>query len=334
MKQTILSLLLALLSITAIAQQNSPDLTTYQWEELKPNGTISGRHECAFIEFEGKLYLLGGRGVLEVAQYDPQTNSWTRRGKTPLEINHFQAVVYNDAIYLVGAMNGAYPVEKPLENVWIYKPHEDRWIKGDKIPKEHQRGGAGSVYYKGKIYIACGIEYGHTSGTTNIFSCYDPKTGQWEMLTKAPHIRDHFPAIVLNDKLYCIGGRNGSLHYPKNFAAFFHATVPEVDVYDFNTQKWITLENPLPTPTAAGGIVAIGNHLIYMGGEGKSSMAYDNTQCLDTETGKWQELAPMAKGLHGSGAVYFDNCIYWAAGSFKQGGSNLKTLLKFRESPK
>lgn len=298
------------------------------WEEMSYRGEAVGRHESSFVEFEGRFYFLGGRGVMSVDVYDPTTNSWETRGKTPLEINHFQAVVYEDAIYSVCAMNGKYPIEEPLENVWIYHPSEDRWEEGDKIPAEYQRGGSGAVVYNGKIYIACGIDFGHTSGTNNLFSSYDPRTGEWETLTKAPHIRDHFAAIVHNDKLYCIGGRNSSLHYPGNAQAFFGAVVSEVDIYDFESERWVTSREPLPVPTAAGGVVSYGEYIIYMGGESSQDLAHSETQCLDTESGEWSQLSPMTLGLHGSGAILYNDAIYWMGGSYKRGGSNTSHLLR------
>lgn len=99
-----------------------------------------------------------------------------------MEIHHFQGIVYGDAIYLVGAMQGKYPKETPLDNIWIYYPEKDLWEKGPEIPVERRRGGAGSVLYKGKIYMAGGIEYGHTSGTNNYFDSYNLKIGEWEIL--------------------------------------------------------------------------------------------------------------------------------------------------------
>ncbi|MFR9627868.1 MAG: kelch repeat-containing protein, partial [Rikenellaceae bacterium] len=236
---------------------------------------------------------------------------------------------YNDLIYVVCAMNGRYPVEEPLSNVWIYDPASDEWTMGGEIPAEHQRGGGGAVLYDGKIYVACGIDLCHTSGTSNLFSCYDPESGEWSTLTKAPHIRDHFAAIVVDDKLYCIGGRNSSYHNPDKFGVFFNATVGEVDVYDFTQERWYTLANQLPVPTAAGGVVALGGEIIYMGGEGSDSMAYSQTQCLNIESGEWRQLSPMVEGMHGSGAIIHNDIIYWAAGSYKQGGSNLNTLQRF-----
>ena len=258
--------------------------------------------------------------------FDPATNSWQALGEPPMEIHHFQAVNYNDTIFLIGAMTGAYPVENPLENIWKYHPEEDRWEKGAEIPLAYRRGSSGAVLYKDKIYLVCGIDFGHTSGTNNHFSSYNLLTGEWTELTKAPHIRDHFSAIIVEDKLYCIGGRNTSFHLPGNFEAFFDATVPYVDVYDFTTEKWETIEEKLPYPTAAGGIVNIENDIIYFGGEGTLDRAYDQTQCLNTKTMEWTLLSPLNTGRHGGGAVVYNNQIYTAAGSPNKGGGNLSSI--------
>ena len=177
--------------------------------------------------------------------------------------------------------------------------------------------------------MVCGIEYGHTSGTNNYFDSYDLKTKQWEVLTKAPHVRDHFPAIVVGDKLYCIGGRNTSVHFDDNLGAFFSATVPCVDVYDFIEEKWYTMKEEIPFPTAAGGLVELNNKLIYMGGEGSFPHAYFQTQCLDLESGTWSQLASLVRARHGSGAILYNDEIYLAAGSPNKGGGNMNSIEVF-----
>lgn len=319
----------SLLSFLIGLQGQTLSLTDYRWLPIEAKGEVVGRHENAFIEYDNKFYLIAGRGINPVNVFDPQTNTWETKGKSPMEIHHFQAVVYGKAIYIIGAMTKGYPKEEPLENIWIYYPETDQWVKGDEIPESRRRGGSGAVVYNDKIYLACGIKFGHTSGTTNYFDSYDLKTGQWEELTDAPHIRDHFPAIVANDKLYCIGGRNTSVHYPDDFGAFFSATIPEIDYYDFNEGKWYTMKEPLPVPTAAGGMVKVDDYLIYMGGEGVQNQAYNETQCLDLSTGKWSQLAPLHTGRHGSGAILHNNKIYIAAGSPNKGGGNLPTIEVF-----
>jgi hypothetical protein len=318
-----------LFSISALVNAVENPFKHYRWTTIDATGDVTGRHENAFVEYKGKFYLLGGRGVNPVNVFNPETNSWETKAKSPMQIHHFQPVVYGNAIYMLGAMEGGYPGEPPLKNIWIYYPETDTWEKGAEIPENRRRGGAGAVLYNDKIYLVCGIEYGHTSGTNNYFDSYCLKTGKWEVLTKAPHIRDHFAAIVVDHKLYCIGGRNTSVHYPDNFGAFFSATIPQVDVYDFKQEKWYTLPEPLPVPTAAGGVVNIDNYIIYMGGEGSQMQAYNQTQCLDVNTGKWTQLAPMNMGRHGSGAILYNGDIYKAAGSPNKGGGNLTSIEVF-----
>jgi len=312
-----------------LASSQENELASYRWAILEAKGEPAGRHENAFVAFQGKFYLIGGRGIKPINVFDPKSNSWETLGKSPLEIHHFQPVVYGDAIYIIGAMTGPYPKETPLEHIWIYYPLEDKWQKGAVIPEAYRRGGAGAVLYNDKFYLACGIEYGHTSGTNNYFSSYNPKTNTWETLTKAPHVRDHFAAILVDDKMYCIGGRNTSVHHEDNFGAFFEATIPYSDVYNFKTGTWKTLKNTLPVPTAAAGVVNIGRYILYMGGEGSQDQAYSQTQCLDITTGEWTQLSPLVVGRHGSGAILYDDEVYIAAGSPVRGGGNMNSIEKF-----
>ncbi|MDO8951287.1 MAG: DUF1080 domain-containing protein [Draconibacterium sp.] len=304
-------------------------LTDYRWLPVEAQGDVVGRHENGFIEHNNKLYLIGGRGNPPVNVYNPQTNSWETKGKAPVDLHHFQAVKYGNAIYVLGGMSGGYPKEIPHENIWIYYPETDKWEKGAEIPESRRRGCGGVAVYNDKLYYACGIKLGHTSGTTNMFDSYDLKTGKWEELTDAPHIRDHVHAIIANDKLYLVGGRNSSFHYDDNFAAFFAATVPYVDYFDFKENKWLTMKEQLPVATGAGAIAKINNSLIFMGGEGSKPQAYSETQCLDLENGTWSQLATMSTGRHGSAAAVINNEIYIAAGSDSKGGGNLTTIDKF-----
>ena len=78
----------------------------------------------------------------------------------------------NDYFYMIGAMTGHYTEEPPMSHIQIYDPEKDQWTQGGEIPKERQRGGAGTVVYEGKIYMACGITLGHTSGTNNWFGAF------------------------------------------------------------------------------------------------------------------------------------------------------------------
>ncbi|OHX66348.1 Kelch repeat-containing protein [Flammeovirga pacifica] len=326
-----ISLLLFISSF--LCAQDINQLKQYNWNIKETINKPIGRHESTFVLHQNKFYLMGGRETKKVEVYNPKTNTWITKGEAPQIIHHFQAVSYEDKIYVVGAMTGNYPTELPLENVWIYDPQKDQWEKGPSIPKDIQRGGAGTVVYNKKIYVACGITYGHTSGTTNRFDVFDPKTGQWENLTFAPHIRDHFNAVIAEDKLYLIGGRNSSCHHEGNFTAFFDDVETHVDVYDFKKKSWSTLKNKLPHGSAAAGCTTIGDYIIYLGGENHKPKALNYTQALNIKTHQWSLLSNLVRGRHGSNAIHFKNKIYIAGGSPNQGGGQLDNMEVFENTP-
>jgi len=301
--------------------------TQWQWNTLSCTGRPDGRHETAFVGCKGRFYLIGGRESRKIDQFDPKTCIWRKMNVTTPLIHHFQPVLMDNKIYMVGAMTGNYPTEPPMARIQIYDPQADEWTEGATIPEARRRGSAGTVVYKGKIYMVCGITLGHTSGTNNWFDEYDPATDTWTVLPEAPHIRDHFHAIVVDNKLYCIGGRNTSVHEP-NFDSFFGAVIREIDCYDFETQTWTTLDALLPVGSAAGGVAYLADLIIYFGGE-TANTALSTTQAFDPQTQTWTTLAPLKQGRHGTQAVVFKDKIYVAAGSPNRGGGRVTSIEMF-----
>jgi hypothetical protein len=307
---------------------------TWTWKTLDCQGKPTARHETAFVEIDGLFYLIGGREAQgSIDRFNPQTLAWdTMKAQSPL-IHHFQPVVLDGKIWMVCAMTGGYPTEPPMTHIQIYDPRKDIWVEGPEIPKERQRGSAGTVVYNGKIYIAGGITLGHTSGTNAWFDEYDPKTNVWKQLPDAPHIRDHFHAVVLDDKLYCLGGRNTSYRdpaNPDNQTVFFGAVIPEIDVYDFKTGSWSVLEGQsgLPQGSAAGGTAVMGHYIVYFGGE-TDKTALSLCQAFNPGTKTWKKLASLNQGRHGSQAIVFKNRIYIASGSPNKGGGRVDSIEMF-----
>ena len=301
------------------------------WSTVQVTEIPTARHETAMVAIGGKAYLMGGRGVKPVEEFDPAARTWRKLGPTPIEMHHFQPVAYQGRVFVMTAMTGKYPKETPLETIHIYDPRTDAWQEGPEIPPSRRRGGAGTVVYGERIYLACGIIDGHTSGTVAWFDEFDPQTGQWRQLPDAPHARDHFSAVVSQDRLYLIGGRDTSYHEPGNFTAFFDRVVSAVDVYDFATEQWTTLPAKLPVGTAAGGLITMDRSIYYFGGETAQDLAHAETQRLDLDTGEWSMVAPLVRGRHGGGAVSLNGEIYFATGSGGRGGGpELSTTEVFR----
>lgn len=320
MKITKYLYILLTVQILGCAQNKFALDSSRNWQYVEPTNTCTKRHECAATALNGSLYLVGGRGIKPVEAYNPLSKTWQKLAPTPIEMHHFQVLTYNNEIYVMGAFTGGYPHEKPIPNIWIFNPTKNEWRKGADIPTDRQRGAAGAFVYKNKIYLVNGITDGHWDGHVAWFDVFDPLSNKWEKLSDSPRPRDHFQATVVGDKLYVAGGRRSS----GVIKQVFELTVPEVDVYDFKTQKWATLasDNNIPTQRAGCTAITFGERVVVIGGESTSQPnAHNQCEAFNTKTQKWETLAPLKTGRHGTQAVIINRQIFIAAGCANRGGS-------------
>ena len=296
------------------------------WAMVDTENEPTARHENAFIEAEGKFYLLGGRGERPVDIYDPETKRWSEGPAPPVQMHHFQAVVHEGDIYVVGAWADSYPRENGLSHVYIYDTDRDAWRQGAPIPPERRRGAAGAVVRNGKIYVIGGNVGGHGPHATAVgwLDVFDPETGTWTALRdwSAPHARDHFQAALVEDQIVAVGGRDSGVE------GFMDSTIAAVDVYDFDTQTWSTWEDaPLPTERAGSTTTIRGTEVIITGGEG-FGQTWGQTEALDVITREWRSLGSLNQPRHGTQMFLYQDQLYVAAGSGDQGGGPELTSLE------
>ncbi|WP_020570750.1 Kelch repeat-containing protein [Neolewinella persica] len=323
MRHLTLLLLVSLLSCTGQAPpaDATPPAETplAEWQAVIPSDSSAptARHEAAFVQVGDKAYLLGGRRINPVDILDLNTMTWTAGADSPVEIHHFQPVVYQDEIYLMGAMTGKYPGETPLPEIYIYSPAKDEWRTGATIPEGRRRGGAGTVLHDGLIYMVCGIQDGHRGGHVPWLDAYNPETNSWEQLPDAPRSRDHFQAVAHGNKIYALAGRT-TVAATNPFAN----TIAEVDVYDLATNSWSTLSDTLPTLRAGNAAIALGDEILVAGGESTAhEVAHNEVEALAVKTGKWRSLDTLSRGRHGTGVIHYQNQLIMASGCGNRGGS-------------
>ncbi len=318
MKNTrITYLFLLFLGTCLVHSQNQDSLN--EWKTIETNGLPLARHENSFVSIGQNFYLLGGRGLKPISIYNVDSHTWTTGSTPPIEIHHFQGVTYNNKIYVIGAMTGKYPYETPLPHMLIYDASTDTWEKGPEILKERRRGSCGVVVDGDSVYMVSGIVDGHNSTHVPWLDRYDFKTGKWTVLADAPRARDHFQAAIGGGKIYAAGGRNSSYATKQTF----ELTIPEVDVYDIESNIWTTLKESGNIPTERAGTTSVlhNNQLIVIGGESSSQeSAHDHAEALHLKTMKWNELQPLNRGRHGTQAIVHKDAIYIAAGCGNRGG--------------
>ena len=286
------------------------------WQPVQyANGTSPlARHENGFVEVNGKFYLIGGRGIKSVNIFDPVTRIWTAGAAPPIELHHFQPVVYQNRIYAICALTGVYPDETPVDRIYIYDPAINTWTQGATIPVGRRRGSAGLALFNNKFYIISGIQDGHRSGWVSWADEYDPVTGIWTVLPDAPQARDHFHVGLINGKIYCAGGRRTS---QPNFAA---NTISNVDVFDIASRTWST-PTQIPTPSGAPAVAVVNNELVVGGGEvDYQSTALSTVQSYNPVSNSWTTRPNLNVGRHATQFIYYSGTLYIAAGSTTMGG--------------
>lgn len=242
-----------------------------------------------------------------------------------MELHHFQAVPVGDEIFLIGAMTGPYPNEKPLKQVVVYHPETDSFRMSHTIPEDRRRGAAGAAYYNGHIYVVGGITNGHVDGYRPWLDRFHPETGEWKRLNDAPHSRDHFQAVVIDNRLYAAAGRTTSQATKK----VFELTQPIVDVYDFKEGVWNCRTNaPLPTPRAGNMAFAWNGQLVVGGGEALQKTAHNEVEAFDPNTDSWVSWPSLNRGRHGSGFAVIGDYVYTASGCGNRGGSPELTTIE------
>jgi hypothetical protein len=298
--------------------KSSDDLILTSWSIVKSKDDSKPiqRHEAAFIKLDGKFYLLGGRGLRPVSIYNPQTGIWTKGAIPPIELHHFQPFIYQNRIYVIGALTGEWPNETPINNIYIYNPILDHWTIGDKIPEERRRGSTGAVIVDDKLYLMGGIKNGHIGDHKNWTDRYDLNTGVWKALSNAPRARDHFHSVYFNGKIYNIAGRNTGITEDP-----FGGTIDKIDLYNIEDDSWETLTNKLPTPRAGNAAIVYNGKIIIAGGESSSQeRAHSEVDVLDPITKDFMTISKLEKGRHGTGLLEYKGNLYIASGCGNRGG--------------
>ena len=78
---------------------------------------------------------MDGRGIRPVSIVDTEGQVCSEGTKPLIEWHHFRPVVYNNKIYIVGAMTGRWSKETPVSNVYIYETPRELCKNGDEIPE-------------------------------------------------------------------------------------------------------------------------------------------------------------------------------------------------------
>ena len=100
------------------------------WAVRTPaSGSADARHENDYIAFKERFYLTGGRGSRSIDEYNAISNTWTKHGvpvdesQQELRLHHYQSVEVGGRIFVVGALEGGFPAETGVPEIYLSLIH-------------------------------------------------------------------------------------------------------------------------------------------------------------------------------------------------------------------
>jgi hypothetical protein len=280
------------------------------------NASAYSRHEhgSAYFGFGGHdlCAVIGGRSGSNpdrrrVILYDRKQNYLEMGAECPVELHHFQAVVWRDSLVVCGmGMKGGYPGEDPHTEIYLYNAAADAWSIATTVPAGRERGSAQAIVDGDWVYFFNGITDGHKSGWSNFCDRYNLATGVWEVLPSSPRARDHAIALQEGNLVYIVGGRESNASGAKGSGWLHSFPVLPIDVFDLTTQSWSTLPATADLPEARAGLLGViqtneagQRQLNLWGGEHGGGTRATGTG-LNLQTLQWTALPSLATTLHGA----------------------------------
>lgn len=266
----------------------------------------------------GKLYQLGGyfnNKYLSTAYmdvYDPATNRFTRLADLPHKLSHSGCAADDRFIYLAGGytVNDAGTKQVfGLKTVRRYDTVTGQWSLMTDLPFHR---GAGTMVLLGRtLYFLGGVDNNNRVDRREVFTLdLDTPGATWQTRAPLPEANNHFSAVVVDGKIYVMGGQTG-----QDETAVFKSTCYR---YDPATNQWSAIASLPNTPrshTWASTVVHQGK-VYMMGGEtrgreiGKPQMV-KLVSVYDPATNRWSEQTPLDRGRSsGVAAVWNDKLIF------------------------
>ncbi len=171
---------------------------------------------------------------------------------------------------------------------------ENSWTT--KAPMPEAMGGVKAAVVNEKIYVMTG-SYNYE---------YDPATNNWTAKKSMPTPRPgiSFAIAAYQNKIYVIGGNNGSSRY-----------VSTNEVYDPATDTWET-KKPMPTSREQMEANVVNGKIYVIGGvtDNYRSITIPVNEVYDPATDSWTTKKPAPIAAHGYISAVVDNKIYLMAG--------------------
>ena len=290
----LLTVLVVFFSVSTflVPHAETAEATENFWETMADMPT--GRLGPGVAAVNGKIYVIGGMYVDFLntnKEYDPVTDTWATKTSMPTPRGGFGIAVYQNKIYVIGGSGVTGANE-------VYDPSTDTWTTKTSMPTAREFLCANVV--NGKIYLIGGskpFNPNDPSFVPNVNEVYDPSTDSWTTKTPPPTQVSSYASAVVDNKIYVIGGWNGSrIHINQIYN-------PETDTWSFGSQ--IPNAGAGAAAGATTGVMAP-KRIYVLGG----NPTFTLNQVYDPETDTWTMGAQMPTSRYGLGIAVVNDILY------------------------
>jgi N-acetylneuraminic acid mutarotase len=262
-----------------------------------------------------------------LAQPSVDRGRWeTLKEKFPWPMGEAVNVAVAGKLYVVSGLDNN--LVTPTGALCEFDPATRAWTKKTPMPKPAHH--VGAVEVNGKLYVFGGFIAGSGPGApgwqpVDYAYEYNPQTDNWRELAPAPTKRGAGVAVVVNGKIYYIGGAMivpGSTDPVIRFDAVQRdMAVGTVEEYDVSTNTWRT-RAPMPTPRNHFGAAMVNGRIYAVGGRLGSAFILratptDMTEEYDPGADRWLTRAPMPTARSGLSVNAYKGKIYAGGGEFQ-----------------
>ncbi|MXV84378.1 hypothetical protein F4X88_14955 [Candidatus Poribacteria bacterium] len=257
------------------------DPQTNTWQRLTDMPTVRSGAKAAVVN--GKIYVLSGRvgkdrqavnlKVLKVVEmYDPQTDTWVRKQDMSRHRMAFGIGVIAGKIYTIGGTTDAKPGDPwRVDLVEVYDPATDTWAKRADMPT--RRRAVKAAVIRDTLYAIGGGGWppagagGPFLGTIEV---YEPRINRWTKRPEMPNPRTVFFSVVIDEKIYLIGGLRAGDSHPA-----------PIEVYEPATERW-RLVSARSTIKSPFGVAAVNGNIYIFGGKTENRELSPIVEVFDT----------------------------------------------------
>ncbi len=300
-------------SSTTLAGATPSSVETLRWSTVSSSGADRAEGQGGVVG--GKLYVLGGVNYsgpyARSDVYDPSSNSWKRIKDLPRKLTHAGTAVEGRNIYLaggyIGTASSGWAQSFATREVWRYNVDSDSYSTMPQLPSA--RGGGALVALGRELHFIAGADSSRVDRGEHWILDLDNTGAGWKSSASLPNGRSHLGAVILNGKIYVVGGQR----------KYDDDAIGQTDTHVWdpaNPGTWTKVASlPRPLSHHNASTVVRNGRILVLGGETAPHTSTSKVSSYDPSTNRWTDITSLPSSRTSGVAGVINGTVYLATGS-------------------